>query len=99
MPEGFQLRLIWLLTMRCEGPPELLSRDEMCFGLSCDETYLERIHETFLSKNFNGEDWSIINWNKRQYVSDLSTDLFRKFRANKDKKLYETLQKQDETQN
>ncbi|HZP06182.1 MAG TPA: hypothetical protein VFB43_14870 [Terracidiphilus sp.] len=60
---------------------------------------MERLHETFLAKNFIGEDWSINNWNKRQYVSDLSTDRVRKFRANKDKKRYETLQKQDETQN
>lgn len=99
MPESHQIRLIWLYTLRCDGPTEKLSRDELLYGLDCDETFLEALHETFLAKGFIDQDWSIPNWSKRQYVSDSSTDRVRKFRENRALKQDETLLKRRETQN
>lgn len=93
MSEPFQLRLLWLLTLRCEGPTEKLSRDELCFGLACDETTLETLHETFFKKGFIEKDWSIANWCKRQYISDTSTERVRKFRDSRKN----SVEKQDET--
>lgn len=99
MPEQFQLRLIWLLTLRCEGPTERLSREELLYGLDCDETTLDALHEAFHVKGFIEQNWSICNWNKRQYVSDSSTERVRKYRASKEQKQDETLPKRRETQN
>lgn len=68
------------------------------FGLSCDETFLETLHYAFRSKGFIENDWSIPNWNKRQYVSDSSTQRVRKYRENRAQKQDETFQKRYETE-
>ncbi len=100
MPETFQLRLIWLLTLRCEGMTEKMSNEELMYGLDCDEATLEKIHQTFLDKGFIEQDWSLTNWNKRQYISDSSTPRVHKFRALKrGETLHETEVKRAETQN
>lgn len=99
MPEAFQLRLIWLFTLRCEGPTENLSHEELLYGLDCDETLLERLHETFQAKGFIEKDWSVKHWMKRQYVSDCSTGRVHKFREKQALKHNETFQKRRETQN
>ena len=103
MPETFQLRLIWLLTLRCEGPTEKMSSEELMYGLDCDETTLQKIHETFLAKGFIDKDWAVSNWHKRQYLSDSSTPRVQKYRANQALKQDETFQKREvkrsETQN
>jgi hypothetical protein len=91
MPESHQLRLIWLFTLRCDGPTENLSRGELMYGLACDETLLETLRVAFLEKGFIEDDWSVSNWNKRQYVSDSSTERVRKFRKERTKKRHETL--------
>jgi len=103
MPETFQLKLIWLFTLRCDGPTENLTREQLCYGLECDETFLETLHETFVKRGFIDEDWTICNWNKRQYVSDSSTPRVKKYRQKQGVKQDETFQKRymkhAETQN
>jgi hypothetical protein len=47
----------------------------------------------FLQMGFIDEDWNLVNWNKRQYVSDSSTYRVRKHRQGK--KQSETLQTPD----
>ena len=91
MPESHQLRLMWLFTLRCDGPTEKLSTGELMYGLACDETLLETLRVSFVSKGFIESDWSVRNWNKRQYVSDSSTERVRKFRAARTRKHGETL--------
>lgn len=93
MPETFQLKLIWLLTLRCEGQTEKMSRDELMYGLDCDETFLDLLHATFLAKGFIDKDWSVKHWNTRQYVSDSSTPRVHKHRAQQALKQSETFQK------
>lgn len=99
MPEPYQLRLIWLFLLRCAGPTENLSREELLFGLSCDETFLAALHAAFHAKGFIEDNWAVRNWNKRQFVSDSSTERVRKFRQNRTPKQDETLPKRRETQN
>ena len=93
MPETFQLKLIWLFTLRCEGLTERMSRDELMYGLDCDETFLEQLRATFLAKGFIDKDWTVKHWNQRQYVSDSSTPRVHKHREQQALKQVETLQK------
>ena len=93
MPETFQLKLIWLFTLRCEGLTERMSRDELMYGLDCDETLLEQLRATFLAKGFIDKDWTVKHWNQRQYVSDSSTPRVHKHREKQALKQVETLQK------
>lgn len=95
-----QIRLVRLFCLRCSGPTEKLSKDELMYGLGCndDETFRET-KSAFQAKGFIDEKWGVCNWNSRQYLSDSSTERVRKYRANKELKQDETLQKRRETQN
>jgi len=93
MPETFQLKLIWLLTLRSEARTEKMTREELMYGLDCDGALLDQLHATFLSKGFIDKDWSVKHWDKRQYLSDSSTPRVHKFRANQALKQFETFQK------
>jgi len=96
MSDTMQIRLVRLFCLRCESPTEVLTEEEIAFGLGIElfrETLHETLHETkamlhetkrlFLSKKFIDENWAITNWSKRQFASDSSTERVRKHRLNK----------------
>ena len=100
MSDSLQIRLIRLFCLRSSGLTEKLSEDELKYGLGCNDN--ETFHETkssFQAKGFIDENWAVLNWNKRQFVSDSSTERVNKFRARQALKQSETFQKRDETQN
>lgn len=101
MPFDFQRHLVMLFALRCQRDTSGMTNQQIAFRLRVDETFLKRLHETFLKHGFIEEDWTICNWNKRQFLSDSSTDRVRLHRArhreNKAMKQYETLQKRNET--
>jgi len=100
MSDVLQIRLVRLLCLRSSGLTEKLSCDELKYGIGCNDD--ETFHETklaFQAKGFIDENWAVLNWNKRQFVSDSSTDRVNKFRAKQALKQDETFQKRDETQN
>lgn len=47
----------------------------------------------FMANGFIDENWNLLNWNHRQFLSDSSTDRVRRHRENKALKQDETLQK------
>jgi hypothetical protein len=83
MSDSLQIRFVRLLCLRCAGPTEELSRDELIFGLGCNEESFAETEREFIAKKFIGEKWSVTNWDKRQYVSDSSADRVRRFRQKK----------------
>ncbi len=87
-----QRHLVMLLALRCLRPTEKMTQQQIAFRLRIDETFLKRLHETFLKHGFVAKDWSICNWNKRQYLSDSSTERVRRHRENKALKQSETFQ-------
>jgi hypothetical protein len=100
MSDVLQIRLVRLFCLRSSGLTEKLSCDELKYGIGCNDD--ETFHETklaFQAKGFIDENWAVLNWNKRQFVSDSSTDRVNKFRAKQALKQDETFQKRDETQN
>ena len=100
MSETFQRRFIMFLCLKCAGELHKLSREELAFFLRITEDELEKTIEVFLKKNLITENLEITSWDKRQYVSDNSTDRVRKFRSKNNetkRNVSETFQKQDET--
>jgi hypothetical protein len=100
MSDVLQIRLVRLFCLRSSGLTEKLSCDELKYGIGCndDETFLET-KLAFQAKGFIDENWDVLNWNKRQFVSDSSTERVNKFRAKQALKQDETFQKRDETKN
>lgn len=88
-----------LLCLRCQQPTEKMTQAQIAFRLRVDETFLQQIKAVFLKAGFIDENWAVINWNKRQFVSDSSTPRVQRFRERQALKRDETLQKQPETQN
>jgi len=93
MGETFQRRFIMLLCLQCNGDLQKLSEEELAFALRISSEELQETKKILISKRFIDEDWNVLNWNKRQYVSDTSTERVRRFRQ----KQNETLQKRCET--
>jgi len=95
MSEPMQRRLIMLFCLRCGNVLETLHEDEIIFALGITAEEWEETKQLFVSKcfiRFISGKCNINNWNKRQFISDSSTDRVRKYRAKN-----ETLQKRCES--
>ena len=86
MPENMQRRLAMLFCWRCKG--ETFHVTEAAFHWRVSETDMEETRQLFMRQGFIDDKWNLLNWNKRQFVSDSSTDRVRRHREAK---------KQDET--
>jgi len=82
MSESDQRRLVMILCTRCNGDA-LLSDDEISFLLRVDPESWGKTKALFVSKGFIDESNAIINWDKRQFVSDSSAERVQKYRANR----------------
>lgn len=93
MPEEMQRRLIMLFCERCKE----VKHDETLRAFHWRVTPLEVsvTRELFIKNGFIDEDWNLLNWNRRQYVSDSSTDRVRQYRERLKQK--ETLQEENVT--
>jgi hypothetical protein len=92
MPEAMQRRLIMLLCERCKC--ETLHETERAFHWRITETELAETKTLFIKKGFIDDDWNLLNWDRRQFLSDSSTDRVRKHRQAS--KQNETLRKQED---
>lgn len=97
MSHADQRHLIILFCLRCKGQLLETFRDrEIAYALGLGTLEAAKVKETFLEMGFIDECWNIVNWNRRQYISDSSTERVRKYRLGL--KQNETLQKHCETQ-
>lgn len=85
MSESDQRRLVMLFCLRCCNGHVTLRNEEIAFQLRVTETEWLKTKEIFVAKGFIDEGNNLINWGKRQYISDSSTERVRKHRE-KDKK-------------
>jgi len=95
LSEAMQRRYVMLLCLRCSETLETLHETEIAFQLRLSTEELEQTKQLFISKNFIDKHWDLLNWDKRQFVSDSSTMRVAKHR-NKKKQVSnadETLQK------
>ena len=93
MPEAMQRRLVMLLCLQCGNGIETFHETEressIAFALRISEAELAETKELFMRKEFINSDWTLRNWDKRQYASDSSTARVRRHRE-KSKKATET---------
>ena len=96
LPEAMQRRYVMLMCLRCSETLETLHETEIAFQLRLSEAELIETKNLFISKNFIDKQWNLLNWDKRQFVSDSSTMRVRKYRDKKKQpsNADETLQKQ-----
>ena len=83
LPEAMQRRYVMLLCLRCSETLETLHETEIAFQLRLDEAQLLETKQLFINKNFIDKHWKILNWDKRQFVSDSSTKRVAKHRKKK----------------
>src|SRR5258708_852232 len=88
LPESMQRRLIMLFCSKCKQ--ETLQEQQRAFHWRITMAELVETKALFVECGFIDEKWNLLNWNKRQFISDSSTDRVRRYRERN-----ETLQKQD----
>lgn len=81
MSEAMQRRLTMLFCLQGKGELTKLSMDEIAFALRIDRETLHETLQLFQDKGFTDENGHLINWDRRQYRSDNSTDRVKKYRA------------------
>lgn len=93
MSEAMQRRLIMLFCLECSNGIETFHVTEretsIAFALRVTEEILAETKAVFLAKGFINDDWTLANWEKRQYVSDSSTARVRAHREKKKKEAEE----------
>jgi hypothetical protein len=79
-----------LFCSKCRG--EKLQDAERAFHWRISDAELAATKALFLEKGFIEGDWELVNWNRRQFISDSSTDRVRKYRRGmkQDETLHET---------
>jgi hypothetical protein len=95
LSEAMQRRYVMLMCLRCSEVLETLHETEIAFQLRLSTGELEETKQLFISKNFIDKHWNLLNWDKRQFVSDSSTMRVAKHRSKKKQvsNANETLQK------
>ena len=83
LSEAMQRRYVMLMCLRCSETLETLHETEIAFQLRLSEAELIETKQLFIGKNFIDKNWNLLNWDKRQFVSDSSTMRVRKHRNNK----------------
>lgn len=83
-----QRHFIVLLCLKCDGtldrPSAKTVRDRIiCRGLGLDPMTAAEAKRRLREVGLVDEDWQPTGWNKRQFLSDNSTDRVRKYRKNK----------------
>ncbi len=83
MSEAMQRRYIMIMCLRCSNDLVTLHVTELAFHLRITDAELAETKELFISKGFIDEEWNLLNWDKRQFKSDSSTERVSRHRANK----------------
>lgn len=83
MSEAMQRRLMMLMCLRCSDVLATLHDDELQFALHISESELAETKALFVRKGFTDSEWNLLNWDKRQFNSDSSTERSRKSREAK----------------
>jgi hypothetical protein len=79
MSEAMQRRLVMLLCDRCKG--EAITDAMMAFRWRVPPVEAQQTKVVFMAQGFIDENWTLLNWNKRQFVSDDATERVKRFRA------------------
>lgn len=78
MPEVMQRRLVMLMCTHCKE--QNWTDEQRAFNWHIPLADVHLTKEIFLVNSFIDEDWKLLNWSKRQRVSDSSTERTRRYR-------------------
>ncbi|NML61803.1 hypothetical protein HHL21_12070 [Massilia sp. RP-1-19] len=73
LDEVMQRRYVMLMCLRCSNDLETLHETEIAWALRIDAAAVAETKAIFLAKGFIDDRWKLLNWDKRQFVSDTST--------------------------
>ncbi len=79
MPEHMRYRLVALLCSRCKTPD--LNDQVIAFQWRIPVAEVEETKALFIEQGFIDENWAVLKWDKRQFLSDDVTARVQKFRA------------------
>jgi hypothetical protein len=92
LSEAYQRRLAMLFCYEGQGWLRNASDEELSFKLRISMDELEKTRKAFQEKGFiNCDSWGLLNWEKRQKQSDISTSRVRKHRMKRDETVSETV--------
>lgn len=80
LPEVMQRRLIMIFCLQCSDTLKTLSEDDIAFQLRISIDDLHQTKELFVKKGFITRSWVVMNWDKRQFVTDSSASRQKKYR-------------------
>ena len=82
LSEVNQRRLIMLFCFRCNGDVTLQD-EEVTFQLRISDEEWQKTKAIFIAKGFINSDNKVLNWDKRQFISDSSSERVAKHREKK----------------
>lgn len=85
LSEVMQRRYVMLMCMRCSNGLVTLHETEIAFHMRISDADLAETKALFIARGFISEQWVLLNWDKRQFVSDTSAPRVAKHRAGKKK--------------
>lgn len=80
MSDSNQLRLVLLFCIRCNGDVTLQD-NHVTFSLRISDAEWQQTKAVFIESGFIDSDNKVLNWDKRQYISDSSAARVAKHRA------------------
>ncbi|MCR4319707.1 MAG: hypothetical protein NUV74_05150 [Candidatus Brocadiaceae bacterium] len=80
LSEQDQRRLIMIFCIRCNGSVTLQDK-YVTFQLRISDQEWQQTKDVFIDAGFIDQDNNVLNWDKRQYVSDSSVERVRRHRA------------------
>lgn len=92
LSEAMQRRLVMLFCLRCSNDSETLLDEEVAFQLRISADEVAETKALFLKKEFIGEQWQILAWDKRQFLSDCS---YERVKRHREKRVSEGLPQQN----
>jgi len=81
LSEAMQRRYIMVMCLRCSNDLVTLHETEIAFHLRISDTEMAETKTLFIAKGFIDSDWNLLNWEKRQFVSDSSAERVKRHRA------------------
>jgi hypothetical protein len=70
LQEVMQRRLIMIFCLQCSDVLKTLNDDDIAFQLRISSDDLISTKELFIKKGFIDKNWVVLNWDKRQFISD-----------------------------
>lgn len=83
LSEVMQRRFVMIMCLRCSNTLVTLHETEIAFQLRITESELAETKALFIAKHFIDDQWNVLNWEKRQFVSDSSAARVSRFREKK----------------